>query len=337
MKKLAANKDFKFERTYPKISGYTTCFNALSERYPYIESIKSLLGFCDEVVVVDGASSDGTWESLEELAKENDKLKLYQNEFDWTMPGIDGAQKSFARALCENEFLWQMDLDELVHENDYEKVKLIAKRFPKNLDILHLPVIELWGDAKHVTGRRHAWKWRMSRNKPEITHAINKHARLVDEKTGNVYAKEGMSDGCEYVNVMTNEMMPHAGFWNQNLEALRVYETEAFGEAMNEIVNILPATWHTSWMDIPRKIQQLKPGGTWDKMWALLYQKDAMNRFPEVDFSDKSQVEGLIARLTAQGGEDSDRTKYTFALRQNPPKLLLEFLEKADSEKVNIR
>jgi ADP-heptose:LPS heptosyltransferase len=126
--------EFNYSRVFGKISGYTTTYNAMD--YPFEASIKSMLGFCDEVVVVDGCSNDGTYEVLEKMAADDDRIKVYQNEFDWNEPGIDGMQKAYARALCENEFLWQQDVDEVVHEDDYEKIKMITKRFPSNFDIL---------------------------------------------------------------------------------------------------------------------------------------------------------------------------------------------------------
>src|SRR3990167_7696911 len=105
---LNRNKDFQYKRVYGKISGYTTTYNAMN--YPFEECIKSMLGFCEEVVVLDGVSDDGTWEKLEELAKQDSRVKLYQNQFDWeNEPTIDGMQKAYARALCENEYLWQQD------------------------------------------------------------------------------------------------------------------------------------------------------------------------------------------------------------------------------------
>jgi len=321
------NPEFEYTPIYKTISGYTTTYNA--KNYPFRESIKSMLGFCDEVVVVDGCSDDGTWEVLEEMAKEDDRLQLYQNPFDWEEPGIDGLQKAFARALCQNEFLWQQDCDEVVHEDDYEKIKSITKRFPSNADILHLPVIELWGNENEVTGRRHAWKWRMSRNKPEITHGINKHARLTDEKTGKVYAKEGISDGCEYIDAMTNEMLPHVGFWNERIDTARKYVAEDYARGMNEIFEIMPSVFHYSWFNLEQKIKQLKRGGVWDRLWSLLYQKESMERFPGVETEE--DIKSLIEHLHEQGGEDSDQLKYKFKLNRSHPIIMKEWIGKNDN------
>ena len=58
--KLNFNTNFRYQRIYGTISGYTTTYNCLKEDYPFLESIQSMLGFCDEVVVVDGCSDDGT-------------------------------------------------------------------------------------------------------------------------------------------------------------------------------------------------------------------------------------------------------------------------------------
>ena len=323
MFKLVRNKDFEYQYHFGKISGYTTTYNAID--YPFEASIQSMLGFCDEVVVVDGCSDDGTWEKLEKMASADDRIKLYQNQFDWSEPGIDGMQKAYARALCENEFLWQLDCDEVVHEDDYQKIKMITKRFPAQIDILHLPIIELWGNQGEVTGRRHLWKWRMSRNNPEITHGINKHAKIVDEKTGKSYAREGMSDGCEYVNVISAEMLPHTGFWNEKFETVRQNFPDRFAEVMNQVVESIPSVWHYSWYDLPRKVKQLKKDGVWCKMWSLLYQKSADDRFLGIETEE--QITSLCKKLYESGGEDSDKIKYKFKLNKPHPKLVESWLK----------
>jgi len=321
-KKLVFNENFEYQRVYGKISGYTTAYNL--KGYPYKESIKSMLGFCDEVVVVDGCSDDGTWEELEALASEDDRIQLYQNPWDFEEPGMDGMQKAFARALCSNEFLWQQDCDEIVHEDDYDNIKKITKRFPTSHDILHLPIIELWGNGQTVTGRRHSWKWRMSRNKPEITHGINKGARLTDEKSGKVYAKEGMSDGCEYVNAMSYEMLPHTGFYNNQIEMMRVHAPEQYAAGMNGVFSHpqMPCVFHYSWCSLENKVKNFRD--KWDKQWNALYLTENVVRFPGIKTDE--QVKELAAKLYKEGGEESDNIKYKFPLSRTSPKIMEEWL-----------
>ena len=62
------------------ISGYTTTKDVIDMGYPWKESIRSMLGFCDEVVVVDGGSKDGTWEELEAWARLEPKLKIVRQK-----------------------------------------------------------------------------------------------------------------------------------------------------------------------------------------------------------------------------------------------------------------
>lgn len=314
---------WEYTPLFGKVSGYTTAFNL--KGYPFVESIKSMLGFCDEVVVVDGCSDDGTYEILEKLATEDERIKLYQNPWDLQEPGMDGMQKAFARAVCENEFLWQQDCDEVVHEDDYEKIRMITKRFPSDVDILHLPVVELWGNEKTVTGRRHAWKWRMSRNKPEISHGIHQEARLTNEKTGKIYAQNGKSDGCEYIHVMTNQMLPHAGFWNDQIETARLYVREQYAEGMNKVFETMPSIFHYSWCSLPNKIRQFD--SKWDRQWNVLYQTENTVRFPEAN--TEKDVKDLAQKLFDEGGEDSDELKYKFELKRSNPAIMKDWLAKA--------
>lgn len=98
-----------------KISAYTTVRNAISMDYPFVESIRSMLQFADEVVVLDTSNGeDETPGRLESLAKEDSRVKvLHGNKlFDWTAPNhgiFDGQTKAMARAACTGQFLWQFD------------------------------------------------------------------------------------------------------------------------------------------------------------------------------------------------------------------------------------
>lgn len=310
-----------FKEYCPKISGYTHVLNAKTHGYPFVESIKSMLGFCDEVVVIDGGSDDGTVEAIRDI--NSDKINIIERAWDWDEPGMDGMQKAYGRAMCTGDFLWQQDVDEVVHELDYVKIRNIVKRFPKDVDLIHLPVIELWGDEHTVRTDRHSWKWRLSRNNFRITHAINKDARLVDKNTGRVYAKKGMSDGCEYVDIMSNEYIPHRGFYTRDLENVRLNDPETYGKMMNEIFQEIPSVYHYSWCDLHRKVKNFKQ--FWNKCWNNLYRdENPEDRFPEVkDENDVESIKAVVDRLRIQGGENEAPT---FELKRSNPSVMKGWL-----------
>ncbi|MHA1951846.1 MAG: glycosyltransferase family 9 protein, partial [Candidatus Thorarchaeota archaeon] len=317
-----AGKYGPYKEINPKISGYTHVFNAEAGGYPFVESIQSMLGFCDEIIVIDGGSEDGTIERINEIG--DDRIKLVERKWDWTEPGMDGQQKAYGRAMCTGDFLWQQDVDEVVHEDDYNKIRKLVKRFPNDCSLLHLPIIELWGDEKTVRTDRHSWKWRLSRSDFKITHGIAKHARVLDEETGKIYAKRGQSDGCEYIDIMTNEYVPHKGFYSQQIENIRSQNPEAYGNLMQQVFEQLPSVYHYSWANIPRKIRNFKQ--FWDKCWTNLYREQKPeDRFPDVSLDDEESIILKSAELKKQGGEHE--LAPTFQLNRSNPKIMKEWLK----------
>jgi hypothetical protein len=236
----------------PKISGYTTVYNCEKQGYPYVQSIVSMLGFCDEVCVVDGGSRDGTWEKLLELSNSEPKIKLKQIVRDWSHPRhaiFDGMQKAEARNLCTGDFCWQMDCDEVVHEEDCQKVINLCQNFPKEIDLISLPVIEYWGGPSKVRADIQPWKWRLSRNKKNITHGIPSELRAIDSE-GNQMAKEG-TDGCDMIDAFTGQRIAHITFYTTEVEQVRMKALHGFVDALqdyenwfNNVVNNLPCVFH---------------------------------------------------------------------------------------------
>jgi len=321
MEKLGEYKEHR-----PTISGYTHVLNPSRQGYPWRESISSMLGFCDQVVVVDGGSDDETLEKLKAWAQTEPKLEVVERPWDWNEPGMDGQQKAFGRAVCTGDFLWQQDCDEVVHEEDYDKIRQLVRRFPKEVSLIHLPVVELWGDSQTCRTDRHTWKWRLSRNDFRITHGIFKDARVVDEKTGKTYARKGMSDGCEYIDMMDYTYIPHTGFYDRGMEMLRKSNPQAFGEKMNEIYGKLPSVYHYSWCDIPRKIRNFRD--FWDKCWSNLYNDPAPQpRFPEVKTDE--DVLKKATEMKSQGGEH--QKSETFRLKRSNPAVMKEWLNRMES------
>ena len=262
---------------HPTISGYTTTLNCITHNYPWKECIKSMLGFCNEVIVVDGGSDDGTWDTLQKWSEEESRLKVHKKERNWDHPRFavfDGAQKAHARSLCSSEFCWQQDADEVVHEDDYNKVINLCRSFPNVVDLVSLPVVEYWGGKEKVRIDVNPWKWRLSRNNPGITHGIPKDMRKYDEN-GDLYASIG-TDGCDYVDKGSFEVVDHASFYISDAHNLRMHalagNSEATGmyqEWITRNLEMLPSVHHYSWFDLTRKIKTYRD--YWSKHWQSLY------------------------------------------------------------------
>ena len=260
----------------PTISGYTQTKNCIEQNYPWEQSIKSLLGFCDEVIIVDGGSTDGTWEKLLDIQKADARVKPFQVLRDWNdkrFALFNGQQKAEARERCTSDFCWQVDIDEVVHENDYQKILDLVKRLPKGVDLIALPIIEYWGGPEKVRVDINPWKWRLSRNNKNITHGLPKAHRKFDE-AGTMYSLG--SDGDDYIFKDTLENVPFVSFYTKEVDNARVHamggdkEALAFYEKwLNDVMQNLPGVYHYSWYDLERKIHTYKE--FWSRHWTSLY------------------------------------------------------------------
>lgn len=331
----------------PSLSGYTTTLDCNQNGYPWKQCIQSMLGFSDEVVVVDGGSSDGTWEELQEWSKNEDKLNVFQVKRDWNHPRFavfDGDQKAEARSRCKGDYCWQQDADEIVHENDYKKISEIIRNFPPQVDVLSLPVIEFWGGPEKVRLDVTPWKWRLTRNKDNITHGIPKQLRKTDTE-GNLYAALG-TDGCDYIDKETYEVLPHASFYTAEVEHGRQIALSGNDQVLSDYsewfkrnIDTLPSVYHYSWFDLSRKIRTYRD--YWSQHWQSLYdvpQDDTAenNMFFNKSWSEVSdkEIDSLADDLkTKMGGwvfhQRVDFSKPTphLSLDITQPKVMLEVNE----------
>tara|TARA_A100001011_G_scaffold399414_1_gene507957 strand:- start:5926 stop:7914 length:1989 start_codon:yes stop_codon:yes gene_type:complete len=294
----------------PTVSGYTTVLNANRMGYPWLACVNSLLGFCDEVVVVDAGSDDGTWEDLQEMASIDERLKVHQKDIPKDHPSFayetDGKLKAHARSFCTSDFCWQMDADEVVHEDDYKKVHHIMRSFPKYIDIVSLPVVEYWGSARKVRMDINPWKWRLSRNLPHITQGIPTDLLKVDND-GNEYAGFG-TDSCDYIHSETGERLEHVGFYTQEVHQVRIQALQGNKEAKDayeswfaNVIDQLPGVHHYSWFNIPNKIRQYKQH--WGTFWKSLYRQDSEDTAENNVMFDKPWADVTEEDIDALGGK----------------------------------
>lgn len=284
------------------ISAYTTTRNCQQMNYPYRESIKSMLAFADEVVVVD--SSDGTDDtsmSLQELSREEGRVKVYfeRDRFDWLAPNhgiLDGQTKALSRSYCSGDFLWQFDVDEIVHEKDALKIKPLTQTESsfQHSPIIALPVVEYWGSAGKVRMDINPGKARLSKNDPDITHGIPIQLRRTIN--GLAYAYPG-TDTCDYISKNTGAYIPVTGFMSQHIEKLR---SDALNDSasvaiyqnwFNKMIDVFPGVFHYSWYSVERKIRQYQI--FWTSFWKSMYGPDMQqnkdplwNPFFEVPWSE---------------------------------------------------
>lgn len=292
------NKIAEFVEKLPTMSGYTTVRNVESQGYPWRKSIGSLLQFCDEVVVVDCGSDDGSYEMLEEWAKKDSRIKLHQKIVDTKDPRfavkVDGEMKAYARSFCKSDWCWQQDIDEVVHQDDAPKIKAFAANLPKAMHLISLPVIEYWGDKGKVRVDVNPWKWRMSRNYDHITHGVPLELRQHDEN-GEMYAAPG-TDSCDYIDKDTGSRIPFSSFYTQEAHNVRAAALQGNQEALvhyekwfNAVIDQIPGVHHYSWYNLEQKINNYK--NYWTRFWQSMYGEEQEDTPEKNMFFDKAWAE----------------------------------------------
>lgn len=330
----------------PFISAYTTVRNAVEMEYPFEQSIQSTLEFADEVVVLDSTAdnADGTTERLKALAIADSRIKVHNVSFPWDAPnhGIyDGQAKATARKLCSGEFLWQFDIDEVVHEDHAKLIApLIQKIDWKQVSLLALPVIDFWGRNGKVRLDVNMWKWRLSKNSPEITHGIPVQLRKYEN--GLLYARHG-TDGCDYIHSVTGNVIPCSLYTTQDIEntkrmAVRDSTKVPFIQGyINASLKNLPGVFHYSWFNIERKIRNFR--SFWNLSWKSLYNEDRDERtnpfFPGLlwsEVTDEMIRDKAVELETKTGGhvfhapwDGSVNNHMTIAM--NHPKIIQGWVE----------
>jgi hypothetical protein len=299
-----------------KSSAYATTKDVINGKYPVKECLNSVSNIVDEVIVFDTSrKNDGTREMLKALSSANKKIKIYTDDsIPWDAPnhGIyDGICKTKARLLCSGDVLFQVDVDEVIHEKDYVKWQnTIAEFADSPADILAFPVIEFWG-ANKIRIDIGPIKERLTKNKTMIIHGIPGALRY--QKDGLMYAKPG-TDGCNLISPQSLQPLPmhvvnvdfmstlrQQALWNE--DANETYSSWFLKNIINH--STIPSIYHYSWFSIKRKLETYR--SFWSKSWAALYGDDPTYNNPmfpglkNEDVTDEmiNQYSSKIENLTA--------------------------------------
>ena len=157
------------------ISGFTMVRNGTKYYYPIKQAIASILPLVDEFVVALGASDpdDRTFEEIQSIG--NNKIKIIHTVWDLEKypRGMEHAhQTDIAKNACKGDWLFYVQSDEVVHEDDLPKIRQRCEELlhDKSIEGLLFKYRHFWGDYDHYI-TSHAWyanEIRIVRNDPDI-------------------------------------------------------------------------------------------------------------------------------------------------------------------------
>jgi hypothetical protein len=157
------------------ISGFTFVKNASKLYIPAKEAILSVLPICDEFVIAIGDNDvdDTTMDIINSIG--SDKIKIVHTKWDtetYVMNTEFARQTDIAKDNCTGDWLFYIQCDEAIHENDLPKVKSACETYMnrKEVEGLLFKYFHFWGDYQHYHDD-HVWykkEIRVIRNDPKI-------------------------------------------------------------------------------------------------------------------------------------------------------------------------
>jgi hypothetical protein len=158
-----------------KVSGFSFIKNALIYDYPIVESIRSILPICDEVVVAVGKSDDDTLE----LIKQIDKEKIRIIETVWDERKREGGKvlaeetnKAFMNIARDSDWAFYIQGDEVIHEKYLDAIykAMLTYKDDKEVDGLLFRYLHFYGSYDYVgaSSRWYDHEIRIIKNDPSI-------------------------------------------------------------------------------------------------------------------------------------------------------------------------
>jgi glycosyltransferase involved in cell wall biosynthesis len=132
-----------------RLGGTIFAYNAIDQDYCVEESIKSLIELCDQVVVLDCGSTDGTAQLIRKYASHKTIIVCLDKK-EWGLHGGKERLSHFtnlAKSFLSTEWHYNQQADELVHQDCYENVRKAIE--VKNAQAFLCKRINLWGDSQH--------------------------------------------------------------------------------------------------------------------------------------------------------------------------------------------
>ena len=225
-----------------RVSSYLVTDRSCQNGRPLEICLEMLGEFCDQVVVIDAGSDDGTWELLESWRRRHAWLETERREVDRSQQGWAHALSyelpAAARAMCDGEYCWHASPNELPSDDVAERIDELIASIPKDAIALALPRHAPWRDLAHMT-LACPMRVCLSRNVPEATHGVVLAERRWTHD-GRLYVAEPADDtlldheasslaqrGQQLVHAMTHERCAYGSLLPPELELVWAQAREA--------------------------------------------------------------------------------------------------------------
>ncbi len=158
-----------------RISGFTMAKNAGKLYYPIAQSIQSVLPLVDEFIIALGDCDDDDTTKHQVESINSPKIKIIDTVWDLDKfpGGMENAhQTDIAKSHCSGDWLFYLQADEVVHENDLPVIKEQCQKYVNDLNVegFLFDYYHFWGDYHHYH-YSHGWykkEIRIIRNLKEI-------------------------------------------------------------------------------------------------------------------------------------------------------------------------
>ena len=130
------------------ISGFTIVRNGLKLGFPVVESIRSLLPVCEEVVVNVGKSDDETHDLVKSIG--DPRIRILETEWDFSDRNyVFGRETMRAMRECRHPWGIYIQADEVLHEDGAYELQRVIQEVDgdPNVEALLCRYLHFYGDT----------------------------------------------------------------------------------------------------------------------------------------------------------------------------------------------
>lgn len=130
------------------LSAHMIVKNGAKFDYPFIESCKSILPVCEELVVLEGFSDDDTYDQLVALQKSYPKIRIIREHWDKQHYKVLSEMTNKCIEACSGKYHLQIQADEILPE--YFHTPLLEAVRREDFDYAVLGVLHFYGSFQTV-------------------------------------------------------------------------------------------------------------------------------------------------------------------------------------------